>query len=113
MDRIKFWFPLPSKVLMILHGALAIFVFLHVLANAGGYHNGLQWMLIAFIDFPLFLPLTYFLETNKTLNPALTSEAGLNCLYLAYALVFGTFQWWAFGWLLTWLYRRFRRGTQS
>ena len=105
--------PTLSKVLMIVHGVVALGIFASVWANAGGYQNGVQWGILAMIDFPVFFPWRLLPEGQSPLNPALMPELTLNWVTLAYALVFGTLYWFMLGWVVTRLYRRLRGGEMS
>src|SRR5438128_506161 len=98
--------PRLSKNFVIGHAVIAVLLFLHVWANAGGYQNGLQWGIIAFIDYPVFFPLRYLPEGQSMFNPALIPEMTLNWLTLGYALLFVTTYCFALGWTITWIYRR-------
>ncbi len=97
--------PLLSKFFVVLHTVIAVLVFLWVWANDGGYHNGLQWAIMAVLDFPVWLPLSYLPEGDSRFNPALMSNMALNTFYLGYALVFGSLWWMGIGWTLQRLYK--------
>jgi hypothetical protein len=99
--------PLLSKVLMIVHAAIALLLFLSVLAYAGGYQNGVQWALIAWIDFPVCYPLQFIPE--RIFNPALVSESKLNWIYLTYTITIGSIYWYLLGWLGNFIYSKFRK----
>lgn len=96
-DRLKRFigrFPLLSRLLVTIHAVIALVIFLWVWSNLGGYHNGIQWGVISYLDYPVFIPLDYLPEGRSWLNPALMPDMVLNCLLFGYALVFGSL-WWA------------------
>ena len=96
-----------SKLLIVVHAGIAFIIFLSVVANAGGYQNGVQWAIIAYLDLPICYPIQYIPE--RIFNPAVVSESKLNWLTLAYVLTAGTIYWYAIGWLGDWVYRRLRK----
>ena len=105
--------PRLSKILVAVHTAIALFIFLSVWANDGGYHNGLQWTLLGHLDFPVFTPLSYLPEGQSRFNPALMPDMALNCMILGYALLFGSLWWAGIGWAIQRLCERFIRHGHS
>ena len=103
--------PQLSKILMTVHGTLVLTLFFSVRANAGGYQNGLQWAIIACLDFPVFWPMQYIPE--RIFNPALISESKLNYITLGYALTTGSVYWCALGWLGAWAYGKGRKKKET
>lgn len=92
---------------MIVHAAIALLIFFSMLANAGGYQNGVQWAVVACIDFPVFYPIQYI--PDRIFNPALIPELKLNWITLTYTLTVGTIYWYLAGWLGNFIYSKFRK----
>jgi hypothetical protein len=109
-----FHFPLLAKVLVAGHGVIAFVVFAWVLINTGGYQNGLRWIIIFYLDFPVFVPLEWMLELilpegDSPFNPAQMPEMTLNCLVFGYTLMAGSLYWFMIGWLVNGIYQKLKR----